>query len=409
MSGERYGNVVLGQHPTWLPRFGSFTLPKPDRVEDGVAHIDDVKTLQEHLQLALMVELSTIPTYLYGMYSVDQANDKTNARTALFSVVIQEMLHLVLAGNALKAVGGSPTLYPKKGHLEYFPKYPMHMAGHADPPVVLALRRPDLYQVLSYLHVELPEVSGAAPESEQYHSLGQFYDAIKIAMNNLLPKIPDLIDPTSADFQFSSDDGIYYTRPSGGIIQVVDIKTAAAAFDTIIEQGEGAGGSSHDEDPSELAHFFQFAKLLQAPPPAVIKTIDNPKTPDYKDPKIAAVAGLSDATYCLLLLTIENCWKHSRKDAHRDEFVKSIFPIMTGALKPLCEWLVTQPLGDGTFAGPGFNYFDYAEGDPLVEIQALADAVVAKFGSDVPESISAAVTSLKSLKLNLHPVKKAAP
>lgn len=59
----------------------------------------------------------------------------------------------MLAGNALKAVGGSPTLYPKKGHLEYFPKYPMHMAGHADPPVVLALRRPDLYQVLSYLHV----------------------------------------------------------------------------------------------------------------------------------------------------------------------------------------------------------------------------------------------------------------
>lgn len=108
-------------------------------------------------------------------------------------------------------------------------------------------------------------------------------------MNNLLPKIPDLIDPTSADFQFSSDDKIYRTRPSGGIIQVVDIKTAAAAFDTIIEQGEGAGGSSHDEDPSELAHFFQFAKLLQAPPPAVIKTIDNPKTPDYKDPKIAAV------------------------------------------------------------------------------------------------------------------------
>lgn len=82
---------------------------------------------------------------------------------------------------------------------------------------------------------------------------------------------------------------------------------------------------------------------------------------------------------------------------------------MTGALKPLCEWLVTQPLGDGTFAGPGFNYFDYAEGDPLVEIQALADAVVAKFGSDVPKSITDAVTSLKSLKINLHPVKKAAP
>ncbi|KAJ8456661.1 hypothetical protein ONZ45_g18633 [Pleurotus djamor] len=290
MSGERYGNVVLGQHPTWLPNFGTFALPQPDRVEDGVAIIDTVEKLREHLQLAIMVELSTIPTYLYGMYSVDTSKDTTGSRDVIFSVVIQEMLHLVLAGNALKAVGGNPTLYPKKGDLEYWPKYPMDMAGHANPPVVLNLRRPDLSQILSYLHVELPESAGAAPEPDKYHSLGQFYEAIKASMKKLLPSHPSLIDPTSVNYQFSPDDKVYRTRPSGGIIQIVDFDTASKAFDIIIEQGEGGGpnGEEFDDDPTELAHFFKFATLLLKPP-SVIKTIDNPRTPDYKDPKLAAV------------------------------------------------------------------------------------------------------------------------
>jgi Ferritin-like len=50
------------------PTYGhGITLPKPD---SGNHPITTVKSLQEHLQTAMAVELSTIPLYLFAMYSV---------------------------------------------------------------------------------------------------------------------------------------------------------------------------------------------------------------------------------------------------------------------------------------------------------------------------------------------------
>jgi hypothetical protein len=54
------------------PRF-----PKPQQGDDGP--IQTVESLREHLQVALAVELSTIPLYLYGMYSVNNAPDVSSA------------------------------------------------------------------------------------------------------------------------------------------------------------------------------------------------------------------------------------------------------------------------------------------------------------------------------------------
>jgi Ferritin-like len=53
------------------------SFPKPDHGEDGP--IQTVESLKEHLQAALTVELSTIPLYLYGMYSVNNAPDVSSA------------------------------------------------------------------------------------------------------------------------------------------------------------------------------------------------------------------------------------------------------------------------------------------------------------------------------------------
>jgi hypothetical protein len=50
-----------------FPRGGGIILPKP---EDGNHPIKTVKSLQEHLQTAIAVELSTIPLYLFAMYSI---------------------------------------------------------------------------------------------------------------------------------------------------------------------------------------------------------------------------------------------------------------------------------------------------------------------------------------------------
>lgn len=53
--------------PNQVIRDGPIRLPKP---RSGIVTIEQ---LRKHLQFAMEVELSTIPLYLYGMYSVNIA------------------------------------------------------------------------------------------------------------------------------------------------------------------------------------------------------------------------------------------------------------------------------------------------------------------------------------------------
>jgi len=58
------------------------------------------------------------------------------------------MLHLSLAGNILRAVGGKPTLYD----LNYIPSYPMLMPGRV-PKLWLQLRRATKANIQTYIDV----------------------------------------------------------------------------------------------------------------------------------------------------------------------------------------------------------------------------------------------------------------
>jgi Ferritin-like len=143
-------------------RYGhGIPLPKPKPGNDPIV---TVESLREHLQTAMAVELSTIPLYLFGMYSVqtpkEYVNDPryynpiTGAIRSTFDsirisiirhpnapffcslgVVAEEMLHLSLAGNILLAVGGEPKVYDPL----IIPQYPMLMPGRV-PDLELNLR-----------------------------------------------------------------------------------------------------------------------------------------------------------------------------------------------------------------------------------------------------------------------------
>jgi len=71
----------------------------------------------------MAVELSTIPLYLFKMYTVKIPKAYVNDPRyydPIVGVIAEEMLHLSLAGNVLRAVGGSP---------QVIPFYPMLMPG----------------------------------------------------------------------------------------------------------------------------------------------------------------------------------------------------------------------------------------------------------------------------------------
>jgi hypothetical protein len=65
-------------------------------------------------------------------------------------VVAEEMLHLSLAGNILRAVGGNPKLYD----VHYIPCYPMLMPGRV-PKLWLELRRANKRNLQTFVDVRI--------------------------------------------------------------------------------------------------------------------------------------------------------------------------------------------------------------------------------------------------------------
>jgi hypothetical protein len=68
----------------------------------------DLDWLKASLQAALELELSTLPPYLCGLWSI---TDKTHpVRKLIRTIVLEEMLHMGLACNMLTAIGGTPEI-----------------------------------------------------------------------------------------------------------------------------------------------------------------------------------------------------------------------------------------------------------------------------------------------------------
>ncbi|MDH3193552.1 MAG: ferritin-like protein, partial [Acidimicrobiia bacterium] len=92
--------------------------------------IGTVEELHSHLRLAGIVELTTIPTYLYAMYSLDDL--ASDAAKLIRSVAVEEMLHLALVGNLLLGTGGEPRFYSP----DSVPSYPLAMPHHIPETIV---------------------------------------------------------------------------------------------------------------------------------------------------------------------------------------------------------------------------------------------------------------------------------
>ena len=72
-------------------------LPVPARRRKG--GIRTLPQLQAHLQTALELELTTIPAYLFTLYSIPDGSNLA-ASELIRQVVVEEMLHLCLVVGA---------------------------------------------------------------------------------------------------------------------------------------------------------------------------------------------------------------------------------------------------------------------------------------------------------------------
>jgi hypothetical protein len=208
--------------------------------------------LVEYLQIAISLEHYTIPPYLCALWSIKTSSTFAPARKIILEVVEQEMLHMALVCNLLKAMGRRPLINAR----DAVPVYPDHLPGVnlADP---IDLQRLSRARVELFLKIELPQhgplpdvilaTAGTPPKAA---TIGDFYDVIDdgLARLNITYQVAGQLE-----------------RSIGGdqLFKIDSRETARRAVKLIKEQGEGTSASQGAVDfGGGLAHYYKFRQLL---------------------------------------------------------------------------------------------------------------------------------------------------
>ncbi|MGY5206752.1 ferritin-like domain-containing protein [Nocardia gipuzkoensis] len=333
--------------------------------------IETMDDLRRHLQWAIELEHATIPPYMCALYSLEPGAN-AEAAQVIRSVFVEEMLHLALAANLLNAVGGEPKLDAP----EMLPAYP-HPLPHGDRSVQIQLAPFGSEALELFLNIERPASADALPESDGYHTIGQFYAAVELGLISL-------VDTLGEDAVFCGDPGrqineMHFNSGGGQVVPVHDLKSALTALAEIVEQGEGAARTEvwdgekdvFHPDRDEVAHYYRFLELKEGKrfqlgdtpqsgptgepilfdPNKVLPMRPNPRTADYPEGSAVRLAQVEfNNTYCLLLYLLEDTFNGS-PSLMRDA-VGAMY-----ALKSQAQALMQMPRGDGrTTAGPTFEY-----------------------------------------------------
>jgi CDGSH-type Zn-finger protein len=333
--------------------------------------ITTVDSLRRHLQWAIEIEHGTLPPYLCALYSIKEGYNE-EAAEVVHSVFMEEMLHLTMAANLLNAVGGSPKL-DTPSLLPRFPTYLPHSNRAFEVPLLKFSRE----AVEVFLKIERPGEHDGLPEDDKFETIGQFYEAIEVALKRLAGELGE-------EALFSGDparqvtDELYYGG-SGRIVTVTDLQSALAALEEIVEQGEGL---QHQEvwdgdrdmfhpEREEVAHYFRFQEIYvgrrhapgdtpQSGPTGEPFNVDweavhnmrpNPRSKDYpKGSEIRAQMNEFNHAYSGVLHLLDECFNGSPR----------LLAVATGAMYGLKEQaieLMKLPSGDGeTTVGPSFEY-----------------------------------------------------
>ena len=346
--------------------------------------------LRKHIELAIKVELTTIPPYLFAMYSIE--DQLSEPALLIRSIVAEEMLHAALASNLLLAVGGRPDFKSTR----YIPVFPADLPHHV-PPLTIDLARCSLEMIEDvFMRIEQPEARGAPAQPDEYETLGQFYHALEIGLQELSESV-DLFAKLALDSQMS--DPSFYNpvrfdaEDSGGLMLIDGLESAIEAIEIIIHQGEGLSDDRWaDPDHQELTHYYKLERILGGDSQlGTVRPLRPNPTSDSYPRHIGVVADLFNACYRYLYFVMDRMFSD---DPAKSSHVGRLYRLMTGPMSQLALWLAAQPLADGDHAAPTFEVFEFQTNDPTQEVRALADEAEEAHAELAPiiESARAAVS-----------------
>lgn len=269
------------------------TMPEPARAWTK-------ELVQEHAQAAAAIELYTLPLYLTVAASVKDANSETCR--IIFSVAVEEMLHLQLAANLCAALDTVPNFSPPQyGAVPCIKPYDPETGERGFLNAVLGPL--DDERLNTMLDIEMPEELRLRQEVDHttpqypYNSIGEMYDALMVGIKQVGV---DRFSWTTKHQQ------AHWGEQSFPQI-IASYADARSAVQAVTNQGEGhvfgeglkpppwteknflippcwrlLNALGDPEPYNGYAHFGRFLKLKNSRLPAVHSGEDRPQDPVHK-------------------------------------------------------------------------------------------------------------------------------
>jgi hypothetical protein len=325
------------------------------------------KQLLDWLQIALELELATIPPYLVALLSIKLPSNR-EAAEIIRGVMIEEMLHFGLVANVINAVDGRPRL-----DATALPSYPLQMTFEGKPfrdrkfPIDLAPFSAET--IATFLKIEQPETVPPDLHLLKFElsvpalTIGQFYRKIEELLIELDQMLPNRLFSGSPTRQLQPD---YYWSSGGSMMVIDDLASARKALDLVVSQGEGAPTQTAtvttkpDSKTTPLGHYFRFNEIangrrykngddptrptgekIAVDFGAVYPVKPNPRATDY--PLGSELAALNDAfnlRYTAMLLQLNEAINGTPKSLYT--------AIMNGmhGITPLAHLMMTHAIPD---------------------------------------------------------------
>jgi rubrerythrin len=328
-------------------------------------HIRSVEDACELLQMAVKLELSTLPPYLYALCTIREGTNAA-ARERLHSIAIEEMIHMGLACNMMNALGKSPVIASKDAVPAYPGPLPGNIGSAGSKPFDVSLLRFSEESMKQGMTIEEPEtpldipVRATAVAEPEFMTIGEFYEHLDEFLKNL---------PESAWHKNHNqlDDAQFF---AGALFPINGYRDAHKAISRIVSQGEGTALSPLDFQ-QEVAHYYRFKelaldKLLQKANNevgfefagsldikwgAVYPAIPNPGKHDFSKDSSAA-RDAQDACNEAFTRMLQELQRAVYGEPGRlGNAVRAMFD-----LRRATRVALETPLADGTVAGPAFLF-----------------------------------------------------
>lgn len=366
-----------------------------------ISTLDDLRAAA---QLAIQVEFTTIPAYLTALYSI---SDRTSAAYQVVrSVVMEEMFHVNQAANILIGVGGAPVFTG-----DVVPKYPTYLpSANKDrtPYVGLYRASPAVFRNV-FMGIETPAPFAAPPEGSEYKTIGQLYAALRDGIATCVRRYGEYEVFKQADGARQRVD-IYLGKFGGKAIRVDSLKSAHAAIEQIVHQGEGAvtmqgtlidkqpfGAYHHYGDradgtygpilgtPLEDSHYVKFLSVSGSDGfPDTFPIVSNPKISDYTNDEAIKKAKAFNKAYSLMLHTLQGTFEQG--DPGADPYFSLTLPLMHSNLAHLAYVLMNTPTNPDGSSSVGPNAAPTFEYDPHCTFDDVLGALAEIKGPSAPRA-----------------------